>query len=68
MFKRLMIAGASVAMLAAATPSMAAGPCRDSHGKFVACPAKKAAAAKPTRCKDAKGKFVKCSTAGAKPA
>jgi hypothetical protein len=67
MFKRLMIAGASFAMLAAASPSMAAGPCRDAHGKFIAC-AKKAAPAKPTRCKDAKGKFVKCGTAGAKPA
>ncbi|MDG2535091.1 hypothetical protein P6144_15630 [Sphingomonas sp. HITSZ_GF] len=67
MFKRLMIAGASVAMLAAASPSLAAGPCRDAHGKFVACPAK-AAPAKPARCKDAKGKFVKCGTAGAKPA
>jgi hypothetical protein len=67
MFKRLMIAGASFAMLAAASPSMAAGPCRDAHGKFVACPTK-AAPAKPTRCKDAKGKFVKCGTAGAKPA
>lgn len=66
MFKRLMIAGASFAMLAAATPSMASAPCRDAHGKFVPCP--KAAPAKPTRCKDAKGKFVKCGTPGAKPA
>ncbi|NYT40609.1 hypothetical protein HZY97_07560 [Sphingomonas sp. R-74633] len=67
MFKRLMIAGVSFAMLAGAAPSMAAGPCRNASGKFVACPAK-ATPAKPTRCKDTKGKFVKCGTPGAKPA
>lgn len=64
MLGKLMIAGASIAMLGAATPSFA-GPCRDAHGKFIACP--KAAPAKPTRCKDAKGKFAKCGTPGAKP-
>jgi len=69
MFRKLMIAGASFAMLAAASPSIAApAPCRDAHGKFIKCATKPATAAKPTRCKDAKGKFVKCGTAGAKPA
>ncbi len=68
MFRNLMIAGASFAMLAAATPSLAAAPCRNANGKFVKCPTKPAAPAKATRCKDAKGKFVKCGTAGAKPA
>jgi len=68
MFRKLMIAGASLAMLAAASPSIAAAPCRDAHGKFIKCAAKPAAPAKATRCKDAKGKFVKCGTAGAKPA
>ena len=67
MFRKLMIAGASLAMLAAASPSIAA-PCRDAHGKFVKCATKPATPAKATRCKDAKGKFVKCGTAGAKPA
>lgn len=68
MFRNLMIAGAALAMFGAATPSMAAAPCRDGHGKFVKCPAKPAATAKAVRCKDGKGKFVKCGTAGAKPA
>jgi len=68
MFRKLMIAGASFAMLAAASPSIAAAPCRDAHGKFVKCATKPATPAKATRCKDAKGKFVKCGTAGAKPA
>jgi hypothetical protein len=36
MFRKLMIAGASFAMLAAASPSIAApAPCRDAHGKFI---------------------------------
>ncbi|MEN2711646.1 hypothetical protein ACQKOH_00505 [Sphingomonas sp. NPDC092331] len=43
MFRKLMIAGASLAMLAAATPSIAAAPCRDAHGKFMKCPTKPAA-------------------------
>lgn len=48
MFRKLMIAGASLAMLAAATPSIAAAPCRDAHGRFMKCPTKPAAVpAKP---------------------
>lgn len=49
-----------------ATPTFAA-PCRDSHGKFVKCPAKMAPK-KPVRCKDAKGKFAKCGAPGTHPA
>jgi hypothetical protein len=64
MFRKLMIATASIAMLASATPTLAAGPCKDAKGKFVKCPAKPA---KPVKCKDAKGKFAKCGTPGAKP-
>ncbi len=68
MFRNLMITGAALAMFGVATPSMAAAPCRDAHGKFVKCPAKPVATVKAVRCKDGKGKFVKCGTAGAKPA
>jgi hypothetical protein len=62
-----MIASASLAMLAAASPSVASAPCRDAKGKFIKCPAK-AAPAQATRCKTAKGQFAKCGTPGAKPA
>ena len=54
---------AACATLAAAP--LAAAPCKDAKGKFVACP--KPAAAKPMRCKNAKGHFAKCGTPGAKP-
>ena len=56
---------AAVSLLAASSPSMAAAPCRDGHGKFIKCASAKA---KVVRCKDAKGKFAKCGTKGAKPA
>lgn len=45
MFRKLMIAGASLAMLAAAAPSIAA-PCHDAHGKFIKCPTKATTPAK----------------------
>lgn len=48
------------AMALVATPVTAASPCRDAHGKFVKCPPKPAAKAKPKQCRDAKGKFIKC--------
>lgn len=52
-----------VAMSLVATPVTAAtAPCRDAHGKFIKCPPKVAAKAKPKakQCRDAKGKFIKC--------
>jgi len=61
---KLTAALAAFAMMAAPTY---ATPCRDSHGKFVKCPAK-AAPKKPVRCKDAKGKFAKCGAPGTHPA
>jgi len=67
MFRNLMIAAASMALLGAGAAPAFAGNCSDAHGKFITCP-KKAAPAKSTRCKDAKGKFAKCGTKGAKPA
>ncbi|MFL6725207.1 MAG: hypothetical protein ACJ8FS_01680 [Sphingomicrobium sp.] len=48
------------AMAMVATPLMAATPCRDVHGKFIKCPPKPAAKAKPKQCRDVKGKFIKC--------
>ena len=49
---------AAMAMLA--SPLSAGTPCRDAHGKFIKCPPKAAAKAKPKQCRDAKGKFIKC--------
>ncbi len=48
------------AMAMVATPLSAATPCRDTHGKFIKCPPKPAAKAKPKQCRDVKGKFIKC--------
>jgi hypothetical protein len=48
------------AMALLATPLSATTPCRDAHGKFMKCPQKAAAKAKPKQCRDAKGKFTKC--------
>ena len=65
--KQLAIALSALSLLGASTmASAAATQCRDSHGKFVKCPEKKAAA--PTKCRDAKGHYAKCGTKGAKPA
>jgi hypothetical protein len=54
----------SILMLAAiallASPLSAGTPCRDAHGKFMKCPPKPAAKAKPKQCRDSKGKFIKC--------
>jgi hypothetical protein len=75
MYRKMLLA-AGVAFFFA-SPSLAATPCKDAHGKFIKCPP---AAAKPTpapvatptpkpsptaatRCKDAKGKFIKCAPA-----
>ncbi|MBN8812116.1 MULTISPECIES: hypothetical protein [unclassified Sphingomonas] len=66
MFRKLMIAGASLAMLAAATPSIAAAPCRDAHGKFMKCPTKPAA--KPMATKPAAAAPVAAKPMAAKPA
>jgi hypothetical protein len=49
---------AALAMVA--SPLSAATPCRDAHGKFIKCPPKPAAKAKPSQCRDARGKFIKC--------
>ena len=57
-----LLAAATLATLAAGP--LAAAPCKDAKGKFVACPKP---AAKPMRCKNAKGAFAKCGTPGAKP-
>lgn len=62
--RQLLLAAASMALLATATPSIGA-PCRDAKGKFIKCAAK--APVKATRCKAATGKFAKCGTPGAKP-
>jgi len=61
---RKMIAIAAVAGMLAATPTLAASSCRDSHGKFIKCPT---TAAKTTTTSSgvAKGKDGKCRyTAG----
>ncbi len=63
MLKVVIIAVASIALVAGSAPALAA-PCKDAKGKFTRCPPK---TQKPVRCKDAKGKFAKCGTAGAKP-
>ena len=61
---RITLVALCAAMLALPAPALAAPPCKDARGKFIACP-KPAAAAK--RCK-LNGKFAKCGTPGAKPA
>ena len=48
-----------------ATAPLAAAPCKDAKGKFVACA--KPAPVKTVRCKNAKGHFARCGTPGAKP-
>jgi hypothetical protein len=48
------------AMAMIASPLSAAAPCRDAHGKFIKCPPKLAATAKPKQCRDSRGKFMKC--------
>ena len=53
--KSLLIALTGLSLLAAATPSFAAAPCKDKHGKFMKCPAK------PQACRDSKGHFTKCN-------
>jgi hypothetical protein len=71
--KKLMLAMCAFSLIAGtAVPVSAAAPCRDTKGKFIKCPAAKAAkpaakaakpaakAAKPKTCRDAKGKFTKC--------
>ena len=59
--KKLVLVLSALSLLgAAATPSIAASPCRDKAGKFVKCPQKPAAKAKPKMCRDAKGHFMKC--------
>ena len=55
--KKLVIALTALGLLAGATPSFAAAPCKDAKGKFVKCPAKPA---KPKVCRDAKGHYTKC--------
>ncbi|WP_395397453.1 hypothetical protein WBP07_23170 [Novosphingobium sp. BL-8A] len=70
---RKMFAIVAVAGMLAATPSLAAGSCRDAHGKFIKCPtsttAKKAPSSAVTKGKDGKcrfssgpkkGQFTKC--------
>jgi hypothetical protein len=57
--KKLMLAMCAFSLLAgSAVPVSAAAPCRDKKGKFIKCPAAKAAKSKT--CHDAKGKFTKC--------
>ena len=52
--KNFLLAITNISVLAATTPSIAAAPCKDKHGKFMKCPAK------PKVCRDAKGHFKKC--------
>lgn len=56
---------AAIAIASLPASPVYAAACRDSHGKFIKCPDKAAAA--PKKCKNAKGQFAKCGTAGAKP-
>ena len=53
--KKVLLALSALSLLAgAATPSIAAAPCRTKAGKFVKCPAK------PRICRNARGHFKKC--------
>ena len=62
--RSLSIVVAAAALLAGATPALAA-PCKDPRtGKFVKCAT---APAKATKCKNAKGQFANCGAPGAKP-
>jgi len=59
--KKLVLALSALSLLgAAATPSIAKEQCRDKSGKFIKCPQKSAAKAKPKQCRDKSGKFIKC--------
>ena len=53
--KKLVISLTALGLLAGATPSFAAAPCKDAKGKFVKCPAK------AKTCRDAKGHYTKCT-------
>ena len=57
--KKLILALSALSLLGgAATPSIAANPCRDKSGKFIKCPPK--ASVKPKACRDDKDHFMKC--------
>jgi hypothetical protein len=56
--KKLILALSALSLLGAATPSIAANPCRDKSGKFIKCPPK--ISVKPKACRDDKGHFMKC--------
>ena len=58
--RKLVLALSALSLLAGSAPSFAAAQCRDKNGKFIKCPQKPAAKAKPKACRDAKGHFIKC--------
>jgi len=58
--KKLVLALCAFGLLAGSAPGFAAAPCHDKSGKFIKCPSKPAAKAKPKQCRDAKGHFIKC--------
>jgi hypothetical protein len=49
--KKALLALAALGLLAGSSPSLAAKPCKDAHGKFVKC---------PKQCRDKHGHFIKC--------
>jgi hypothetical protein len=52
--KKILLGLSAISLLATASPSFAAAPCRNKAGKFIKCPAK------PKVCRDKAGKFIKC--------
>lgn len=53
---RILVALAALSLVA--SPTTAAAPCRNTHGKFVKCT--KVTKVTQTRCRNAKGHFAKC--------
>lgn len=49
--KKMVLALTALGLLAGPSASLAKGPCKDKHGKFVKC---------PKLCRDKQGHFTKC--------
>ena len=49
--KKALLALTALSLVAAPSVSIAKGPCKDKHGKFMKC---------PKLCRDAKGHYMKC--------
>ena len=67
MIRSFIFAAGAAALLVSPSVAMSKSvPCRDTHGKFIPCPAAKP---KPVvKCRNAKGHYARCGTPGTRPA